>query len=79
MNENNNAIDTLSIQQIDRVSVSPSDRLHVGYRQNQVDNNRPVSVMVDVVSHDEPSVCSVVSNGPNYNGHTQTDGQVSLK
>ena len=28
---------------------------------------RPISVMVDVVSHEEPSVCSIMSNGPNNN------------
>ena len=43
-----------------------SDRLHVGYKQSQAD--RPLSVMVDVVTHDEPSVCSVISNGPTING-----------
>ena len=67
-NENNNKSDGISIQ---------SDRLHIGYRQNQADINRPLSVMVDVVNHDEPSVCSVVSNGPTNNGLTQTDGKVS--
>ena len=51
-----------------------SDRLHVGYKQSQAD--RPLSVMVDVVTHEEPSVCSIVSNGPNNNGPTQPDRQV---
>ena len=32
----------------------------------------PVSVVVDVVSHDEPSVCSAMSNG----GLTQPDNTV---
>ena len=34
----------------------------------------PVSVVVDVVTHDEPSVCSAMSNG----GLTQHDNSVSL-
>ena len=38
-----------------------SDHLYVGYKQSQADH--PLSVMVDVVTHDEPSVCSVMSNG----------------
>ena len=33
----------------------------------------PVSVVVDVVTHDEPSVCSAMSNG----GLTQHDNSVS--
>lgn len=33
----------------------------------------PVSVVVDVVNHDEPSVCSAMSNG----GLTQQDPSVS--
>ena len=51
-----------------------SDRLHVGYKQSQAD--RPLSVMVDVVTHDEPSVCSVISNGPTINGLPQTEERV---
>ena len=58
--------DRLSIQQSDRVSLGKSEKL-----------NRPLSVMVDVVNHEEPSVCSIVSNGPNNNGPTQPDRQVS--
>ena len=57
--------DRQSIQQSDRVSLGQSERL-----------NRPLSVMVDVVNHEEPSVCSIVSNGPNNNGPTQPDRQV---
>ena len=57
--------DRLSIQQSDRVSLDTSEKL-----------NRPLSVMVDVVNHEEPSVCSIVSNGPNKNGPTQPDRQV---
>ena len=51
-----------------------SDRLHVGYKQSQAD--RPLSVMVDVVTHDEPSVCSVISNGPTINGLPLTEDRV---
>ena len=56
-----------------------SDHLHVGYKQSQAD--RPLSVMVDVVTHDEPSVCSVISNGPTINGLPQTEqrGKPCLK
>ena len=38
-------------------------------KKNETNNNDvcvavpPVSVVVDVVNHDEPSVCSVLSNG----------------
>ena len=51
-----------------------SDRLHVGYKQSNAD--RPLSVMVDVVTHDEPSVCSVMSYGPTINGLPQTKERV---
>ena len=57
--------DNQSVNHGDRQSINQSDRLHVGYRQNQGDTTRPLSVMVDIVNHDEPSVCSMISNGPN--------------
>ena len=57
--------DRLSMQKSDRVSLSQSERV-----------NRPLSVTVDVVNHEEPSVCSIVSNGPNNNGPTKPDRQV---
>ena len=63
--ESNLGGDRLSIQQSDRVSLSQSERL-----------NHPVSVMVDVVNYEEPSVCSIVTNGPNNIGPTQADRQV---
>ena len=39
---------------------------------------RPVSVQVDVVNHDEPSVCSNISNG-GLNTVTGREGCLSLK
>ena len=70
-NENNN--------QNEKLSINHHDRLHVGYRQNTGDTNRPLSVMVDIVSHDEPSVCSLVSNGPTNNVMTHSDTEVRTK
>ena len=58
--------DQISIQQ-DGSSTSPSERFH-----------RPISVMVDVENHDEPSICSVLSNGPNNNGPPYPLEQVVL-
>ena len=72
-NENQN----MNNNQNKKLSINHHDRLHVGYRQNTGDTNRPLSVMVDIVSHDEPSVCSLVSNGPTYIGMTQPDHQVN--
>ena len=63
--EHSNKVDGTSTQ---------SDHLHVGYKQSQAD--RPLSVMVDVVTHDEPSVCSVGSNGPTINGLPLTEERV---
>ena len=51
-------------------------RVSVTGPPDQAPASAPVSVVVDVVNHDEPSVCSVMSNG-GVNQH-DTNSNVSL-